>query len=224
MNLLIPFLLLPLFSASALAQNNKPSTIEVDPTSDKIRLEAARELVTFLYKPERAEPGKEPTAEDVFPELQGDFLAEIQKMYEPVTDEAKERRDDVIARFLSRKLSAIESRAITDYLRTGVDIKISDIEIRVLHKTFKECTFGPDFSIDINKTVDHQKLDLARQFMDISPLTASHLAMLACSTVLMEYTLASELTIEELNTAVAFETSEAGRKYNEIIENIRYKN
>ena len=138
------------------------------------------------------------------------------KMYAPLT---KEKRDHITTIFLARKFSAVELREIARYFRTGINRKIEDISFSATSEALHRCVVNPSFDIELNeKNPLVEKLSVARKIVEDMSFTATTLPLLACFSLILENKLANELTIEELNTALAFEASETGRKFDTAVE------
>lgn len=225
MHSLVFFLLFAVVTAAVLTKNTTIAmSTESDIATDKARLDAARELAKILYEEDHDKDAKTPDNEDIKKlNKHLEALSKLKKPFEPLTEDAKERRNEITARFLAQKLTEIESKSIIEYLRTGTFEKLYNIIAKSINDSMIKCGFKPNFEIDLSEDVDAQKLSLVRQLAGNNDLRATGLPMLACGSLLMENTLARELTVEELNTQIAFETSEAGRKFGMIIENTRYQ-
>jgi hypothetical protein len=230
-------LLFNVFSAFLLVGSVTPAmSLEADPAPEGDRLEAARELVRVLFKPreDAPKPREEAPKTPAVPRKAGDrkfderlFLDLARRSQEwgkelgqaPLTDEAIERRTDITARYLAQRLSTIELRKITEYVRTDIDQKVEDILLLSAGASLIKCGLDPSFNLELDENIDSEKLSVARKIVADLNLTASTLALEACQSFIAENKLARELTIEELNTALAFGTSETGRKYREISVN-----
>jgi hypothetical protein len=222
-------LLFNVFSAFLLVGSVTPAmSLEADPAPEGDRLEAARELVRVLFKPreEAPKPREEAPKTPAVPRKAGDrkfdermFLDLARRSQEwwgkelgqaPLTDEAIERRTDITARYLAQRFSTIELRKITEYVRTDIDQKIEDILLLSAGASLIKCGLDPRFNLELDENIDSEKLSVARKIVADLNLTASTLPLEACQSFIAENKLARELTIKELNTALAFGTSETG--------------
>jgi hypothetical protein len=224
----MPFLLLfNVFYACSLSLSVTPAmSLDADSAAESDRLEAARELVKVLFKPSEEvrktpvvpeKPGAGKTVERMFLDLANQSREfSLRFGFEPATDEARERRTEITAIFLARRFSTSELTTITAYIRTGIDEKIQNISLLSAGETIAKCGQNPSFELDLDQNADPEKIAAARKIVTDLNFSGSTLPLLACGSLIMENKLARELTIEELNAAFAFATSEAGRKYGKL--------
>ena len=86
--------------------------------------------------------------------------------------------------------------------------------------SINKCAFHPTFDIDLSGDFDAERLKLAA--IIAKQMKATGLQMLSCGTLILQTALAREMTVEEMNIEIAFEASEAGRKYDRLSERLAY--
>ena len=207
MRLLVVIILLAICMAPVM-DLREAKAVEYEKSVDKATLDAARDLADELLKPD--EDTAAPLVYQAPNEIQKGAYKGLEKMQReleglstPSTEEQKARRRDIIALFLAYEFSESEARAVLSYLRSGVYSKIAKATLKAVAESMNKCAFHPTFDIDISGDFDPERLKLAATIA--RQMKATGLQMLSCGTIVLQTTLARDMTAEEIDTEIAFE-------------------